>query len=197
MKNRATLMFSVLLLFFVSCNKEQARLVDFFVEFATVIKTEPSVTIQLDNGKVLSSKNNSNIEVEEGDRVILNYTPLEDGAISINSMRRIFLGNVQEEGYPYKLATDPIKIVSLWVSGSYLNLSFQTDYHSKSHTAALFRNMQAEKPTLYFSYSRGDDPAGAPTLSYLSFNLESLQQEDFTIYIHTYEEIRKIDLTIK
>ena len=112
-------------------------------------------------------------------------------------MRRIFLGNVQEEGYPYKLATDPIKIVSLWVSGSYLNLSFQTDYHSKSHTAALFRNMQAEKPTLYFSYSRGDDPAGAPTLSYLSFNLESLQQEDFTIYIHTYEGIRKIDLTIK
>lgn len=199
MKNRHSLILSTLLLLLLaSCSEKETRIVDFLVEFATVAKTASSTTIVLDNGTVLTPNNaingEINVDIKDGDRVILNYTPLEDGFISINSIRRILLANILEEGYPAKRKTSPIKIVSVWVSGKYLNMSFYVDYHSKPHTAALFRDMQAGKPTLYFSYSRGEDPPGAPTLTYLSFNIESLQKKNFTIYINTDEGERKFEL---
>lgn len=198
MKNRHILILSViLLLLFSSCEKKETRLDNFFVEFATIAKTEASTTILLDNGKVLTPNNATNVEIKNGDRVILNYTPLDDGFININSIRRILLANIQEEGYPDKREISPIKIVSVWVSGSYLNMSFQVDYHSKSHNIGLYRDKQAGKPTLFFSYSRADDPPGAPTLNYLSFNIASLQKQDFTIYINTYDGERKFEFRMK
>ena len=198
MKNRHLLILSVILLLFVaSCSKDEARIVDFFVEFATIAKTPSSTTILLDNGTVLTPNNASNLDIKDGDRVILNYTPLEDGFISINSIRRILLATILEEGFPAKLETSPIKIVSVWVSGKYLNMSFYVDYHSKPHTAALYRDMRVGKPTLYFSYSRGEDPPGAPTLTYLSFSLERLQKQDFTIYINTDDGERKFEFRVK
>lgn len=199
MKNRQLLMLStIILLLLASCSKEETRIVDYLVEFATVAKIESSTTILLDNGTVLTPSNVTNLEVNDGDRVILNYTPLEDGYININSIRRILLANIEEEGYPANREISPVTIETVWVNGHYLNMSFYIDYHSKPHTAALFRDMQADKPTLYFSYSRGEDPAGAPTLTYLSFNIESLQKQDFTIYINTADDgERKFELKIK
>lgn len=195
MRNRTTFIFSVLvLLFFVCCDKKDSRIPDFFVEFATIIKNETSITIQLDNGNILTPEPSSNnLDIDNGSRVIINYTPLEGSYIKINSIQKIFLGNI-EEGFPEKIGSDPIKIISVWVSGSYLNISFQVDFHSKPHSASLFRNMNAEKPTLYLNYSREDDPAGAPTRMYLSFNLGNLQNEDLTVYINTYDGNRKYDL---
>ena len=70
-------------------------------------------------------------------------------------------------------------------------MSIEVDYHSKSHKTGLYRNMNATHQTLYFSYSREDDPAGAPTLMYLSFNLENLQDENFRVYINTNEGERE------
>ena len=195
MRNRTTLIFSVLvLLFFVSCDKKDSRIPDFLVEFATVIKNESSITIQLDNGNILTPEPSSNkLDIEHGSRVIINYTPLENSSIKINSIQQIFLGNI-EEGFPEQLVSNPIKIISIWVSGSYLNISLQADYHSKPHSVSLFRDTNAEKPTLYLSYSREDDPAGAPTRMYLSFNLGDLPNEDFIVYIDTYDGKRRFDL---
>ncbi|NLZ94228.1 MAG: hypothetical protein GX921_00175 [Bacteroidales bacterium] len=195
MRNRTILIFSVLvLLIFVSCDKENSRIPDFLVEFATVVKKESSITIQLDNGNVLTPEPPSNkLDIEDSSRVIINYTPLENNFIKINNIQKIFLGNIEEE-LPEHLASDPIKIISIWVSGSYLNISLQADYHSEPHSISLFRDMQTEKPTLYLSYSRKDDPAGAPTLMHSSFNLENLQNESFIVYIDTYNGRRKFDL---
>lgn len=199
MKNRATLIVLsvILLLFFSSCDKKESRLVDFFVEIATVVKSESLLTILLDNGTVLTPENINKLDFKDGDRVIVNYTPLDKGSININSIRAILLANIKEIGYPDKLETSPVKVISVWVSGNFLNMSFQVDYHSKKHIIDLYRDMQAEKPTLFFSYSRRDDPPGAPNLSYASFNLESLYKQDFTIYINTYDGERKYDLKIK
>ena len=195
MRNRTTVIFSVLLLlFFVSCDKEDPRIPDFFVEFATVLKKESSLTIQLDNGNILTPEPSSNnLDIEDSSRVIINYTPLENSYIKINSIQKIFLGNI-EEGFPEQLVSDPTKIISVWVSGGYLNISLQADFHSKPHSASLYRDMKAEKPTLYLSYSREDDPAGAPTQMYLSFNLGNLQNEDLTVYINTNDGKRKYNL---
>lgn len=194
MRKRAALILSTLMLLcFVGCDKEEKRVPNFLVKFATVVKTESSIAIELDNGVVLQYVNSSDLKVEEGNRVILNYTPLEDGTIKINSIQKIFLDNIKSEGYSDKLKSDPIKIVSVWVSGNYLNMSFYVDFHSKEHSVALFRDEQADKPTLYFMYSRLDDPPGAPTLRHLSFNLDGLEKEDFAIYINTNKGERRFE----
>lgn len=199
MKNRATLIVLsvILLLFFSSCDKKENRLVDYFVEIATIAKTESLITILLDNGTVLTPENTNKLDFKNGERVILNYTPLEKGFIYINSIRAIHISNIQETGYPHERETSPVKIISVWVIGNYLNMSFQVDYHSKPHTIGLYRNMQAEKPTLFFSYSRRDDPPGAPNLSYASFYLGSLNKQDFTIHINTYDGERKFEFNVK
>jgi hypothetical protein len=192
MKNRLALIFFVIiLLFFPACGKKEIRLDNFLVEFATVIKKDSSLTFQLDNNTVLTPQSPPTIKLENGNRVIINYIPLEKGVIKLNSVRPIFLDTIKEEGYPDKVKTSPIKIISVWVSGKYLNMSFHVDYHSKPHITGLFKDTEAAKPTLYFSYSRGEDPPGAPTLTYLSFNLESLKEKEFTIHINTYDGFRE------
>ena len=85
MKNRAILIFSVLILFFfVGCDKDEKRVADFLVEFATVVKTVPTIAIELDNGKVLNAENTLEVDLEDGNRVIVNYTPIKNNSIKID-----------------------------------------------------------------------------------------------------------------
>ena len=194
MINRATIIFSVLtLLFFASCDKNETRIPDFLVEFATIIKTESSVRIRLDNGNVLSPEDPFNFDVNNGDRVIINYTPLQNSVVKVNRIEQIFLGEIKIKENPDEVKSEPIKIISVWSRGSYLNLSFQVDYHSKAHSVALLKDTQSNSNKLYLIYSREDDPAGAPTLRHLSFNVESLLNEGFTVYINTKNGERKFD----
>lgn len=198
MRNRATLIFLTLIfLVFVGCDKDEARIPNYFVEFATVVKTKSSIMFELDNGYVLTPDKSSNYDLDNGNRVILNYTPLESGSIKINSVQVIFLGTIEAVENPSEIESDAVKIISIWKSGKYLNISLQVDYHSKAHSTGLFKDMQFDIPILYFKYSRLDDPPGAPTLKYLSFDIENLQDENFSIYINTHEGKRKFDFYIK
>lgn len=130
MRNRTILIFSVItVLFFIGCDKDETRVPDFLVEFATIIKTGSSITLKLDNGNVLIPDNTSSLEVEDGNRVIVNFTPLENNSIRINSIQQIFLGEIKSKESPNDIKAEPIKIISIWVSGSYLNMSIQVDYH--------------------------------------------------------------------
>ena len=196
MKRKILLYPFIYLLLFFGCEKESARIDDFLVEFAIVKKDGNNFTFHLDNGEILSPKNPTNLDLEDGKRVIINYTPLEAGFIKVNSVRRIFMDSIKEQGYPGDVKTDPVKIISVWVSGNYLNMSFEVDYHSKAHKVGLIRDINSVEQTLYFSYSREDDPAGAPNLNYLSFNLESLQKKNFIVYINTYTGKRKLEFKL-
>ena len=198
MRNRATLIFLTLIfLVFVGCDKDEARIPNHFVEFATVVKTKSSIMFELDNGYVLTPDKSSNYDLDNGNRVILNYTPLESGSIKINSVQVVFLGTIEAVENPSEIESDAVKIISIWKSGKYLNISLQVDYHSKAHSSGLFKDMQLDIPILYFKYSRLDDPPGAPTLKYLSFDIENLRDENFSIYINTHEGERKFDFYIK
>lgn len=198
MRNRATLIFLTLIfLVFVGCDKDEARIPNYFVEFATVVKTKSSIMFELDNGSVLTPDESPNYDLDNGNRVILNYTPLESGSIKINSVQVIFLGTIEAVENPSEIESDAVKIISIWKSGKYLNISLQVDYHSKAHSSGLFKDMQLDIPILYFKYSRLDDPPGAPTLKYLSFDIENLRDENFSIYINTHEGERKFDFYIK
>ncbi len=189
--NKILVCYIFLLLLVVGCEKESVRIDDYWVEFATVNKTGNNIAFHLDNGKILTPQNPTSLDLEEGSRVIVNYSFIENETIKVNSVRRIFMDSIKEKGYPEEVKKDPVKIKSVWVSGNYLNMSFEVDYHSKPHKTGLYRNMNASNQTLYFSYSRQDDPPGAPTLMYVSFNITSLQDKNFTVYINTYEGERE------
>lgn len=195
MINKLSLFVAIIFIpFLLSCEKEIVRIDNYLVEYATVNVTGSTITFRLDNGEVLKPEATADkLDVEDGDRVILDYTPLEeDGFIKVNRIRKIFLDGIKEEGFPEEVKTSPIKIVTIWVSGHYLNMSFEVDYHSKPHITGLYRDMEADEPILYFSYSREEDPPGAPTLTYLSFDLNSLESDrPFTVHVNTYDEVRE------
>lgn len=195
MKNKLSLLVAIVLIpLLLACEKESVRIDNYLVEYATVNVAGSTVTFKLDDGKILMPETTADkLDVEDGVRVILNYTPLdEDGFIKVNRIQKIFMDVIKEEGFPEELKTSPIKIVTIWVSGQYLNMSFEVDYHSKPHVTGLYRDMEAAEPTLYFSYSREDDPPGAPTLTYLSFDLNSLKRDiPFTMYVNTYDGVRE------
>ena len=200
MKNKLSLLVAIVLIpLLLACEKESVRIDNYLVEYATVNVAGSTVTFKLDDGKILMPETTADkLDVEDGVRVILNYTPLdEDGFIKVNRIQRIFMDVIKEEGFPDELKTSPIKIVTIWVSGQYLNMSFEVDYHSKPHITGLYRDMEADEPTLYFSYSREEDPPGAPTLTYLSFDLNSLESDTpFIVYVNTYEGMRKFEFSL-
>ena len=192
MKNRFTLVFSLIIIScFFSCEKEVKRIDNRLEEFATVVKAGPTISFELDNGTILTPDKSTTLELENGNRVLMNYTPLGNNTIRLNGIRKIFMESYKDKGYPEKVIKDPIKVISIWPSGKYLNMSFLVDYHSKSHMTGLFRDTEANETTFYFSYSREEDPPGAPTLTYLSFDLEKLQDKNFTVIVNTYEGVRK------
>lgn len=194
MKNRVALILSIFsLLLFVGCSKEEIRTPNFLEELATVVKTGSTINIQLDNGTLLKPNNLSHLKLENDNRVFLNYTPLQNDSIRINRIYEIFLGQIKETDSIEGVKSDPVKVISRWVSGNYLNLSLQVDYHSRAHSAAILMDTIANKPTLYLTYSRKDDPAGAPNLTYLSFNLGDLKEKNFTLYINTYDGEHKFE----
>lgn len=194
MKNKLLLVFiSVLSLFlFCKCQEEETRLSDYYVDFATTVIDNSQLIFQLDNGEKLLPQNATNVELKHDTRVILSYTPLENNHIHIRNVRPIFMGAITD-GLPNKTAKSPIKIISRWISGPYLNIRLEVDYHSQPHTAKLYRDTLATTPTLYFNYARDEDPPGAPVVTLLSFKLEDpeLEQNGFYFWTNTTEGVKK------
>ncbi|MDR1743462.1 MAG: NigD-like protein [Dysgonamonadaceae bacterium] len=194
------------ILFAISaCDKEQAsRIDDYIVEFATVMNDGSSVKFKLDNQKILvPSASDDFSDKKNGQRIVLNYTPLNGDTVKVNSASNIFTASLRTDGFPVEYHSDPVKIQSLWVGGNYLNAIIEVEYHDTAHTAALFQPNPAEPDQLYFSYSRNGDPAGYPVKAYASFLLDKLKEYagsqpfKFVLYINTYEGMRSIELQLK
>ncbi|MGI6573683.1 MAG: hypothetical protein ACOX19_09840 [Fermentimonas sp.] len=202
---KVALAFMAFLLFVSGCDKEPKRMDDYFVEFATLLKEGSSIRFQLDNGQLLTPESNDNIKGEDRQRVILNYTPLGDNRVKINYMSPIYTG-VIEEGYPERYANDPVKVQSVWVSGGYLNLIIEVEYHGKGPSLALLRERRATDINLYLSHSRNDALPGYPKVIYASFLLNALRSEhpkgseqpvSFHLFINTYTGMRVFQLELK
>lgn len=171
----------------------------YLINFATVLKNETSYSFQLDNKKNLIPKELKNYSGKEGQRVLLNYTLLSSDTIKVRSISDIFTASIQTKGFPENLKQDPVNIQSIWVDGNYLNMILEVEYHSKSHTAGLYRNNASPTVDLHFSYSRNDDPRGSSKLFYASFLLTSLKDTEtssvpFRLLINTHEGIREFQM---
>lgn len=162
-----------------------------------------SFFFQLDNQRILIPKELKNYSGNNGQRVILNYTPLRGDTIKVNDVADIFTGEIQTLKIFQQIYDDPVKIQSLWVGGDYLNMVFETEYHSRSHLIGLFRDMVSPTVDLYFSHFRNNDPPGYPQTFYVSFLISSLRPAgssdpvSFRLFVNTYTGMREFDLELK
>lgn len=185
------------------CEKEDERIDNFLVDFATVLHSQQIVFFQLDNQRILIPKELKNYSGNNGQRVILNYTPLRGDTIKVNDVADIFTGEIQTLKIFQQIYDDPVKIQSLWVGGDYLNMVFETEYHSRSHLIGLFRDMVSPTVDLYFSHFRNNDPPGYPQTFYVSFLISSLRPAgssdpvSFRLFVNTYTRMREFDLELK
>lgn len=201
MKRLSLVIASVLLVFFLSnCEKEPDRLDSYLVNFATVLTDGTSYKFRLDNKNILIPKEVKDYKGKNGQRVLLNYVPLNGDTIDVRNISDIFTGSVRSEGYPEKLVQDPVKVQSVWVGGDYLNMVLEIEYHSKAHEVVLLQNTASPTIDLYFSHSRGDDPPGYRQMLYASFLLTSIKSSGntpFRLFINTYDGVREFQLELK
>ncbi|MDD2226241.1 MAG: NigD-like C-terminal domain-containing protein [Dysgonamonadaceae bacterium] len=188
----------------VGCEKEDERIDNFFVDFATVVNLDRRISFQLNNRRMLIPKEPINYSGKTGQRVILNYTPLRGDTVKVNHVSDIFTGDIQMPGFFQQPSKDPIKIQSVWVDGDYLNMIFEAEYHSVQHLIGLFIMDPSSTPReLYFSHSRNNDPPGYPQTFYASFLIKGLRYPEssdsvpFRLFVNTYEGLREFDLTLE
>lgn len=204
MKKRFLIIIGLLsLLFVTACEKEPNRMNDYFLEFATVLKSNGEIKFALDNRKILIPKTSTSYDGVDGQRVILDYSPYRADTVIINQVTDIFTSTIAKNGFPIRWATDPVKIQSVWVGGDYLNLIIEIEYHSKPHTVGLLRDFESSQVDLYFSHSRNDDPPGYPQKMYTSFSLNSLRNSTtsnsipFSLFINTDKGLREFRFELK
>lgn len=199
-----TLLTFVLILLFSACEKDPGRIDNYFVEFATVEIENSNYRFRLDNGTLLISEDKYDYSGEEGQRVILNYIPVEGNIIKINFVSNIFTGTIQTEGFPQNYSKDPVKIQSVWVGGNYLNLIMEVEYLNTPHKVGLLKdNSSSSSVDLYFSHSSENDSPGYPKMMYASFLLTDLQHPannqpvPFRFFINTYTGMRMFEFELK
>lgn len=191
-------------LFFLTtgCEKEPERMDDYLVDFATLLKEGSVYRFRLDNNRVLIPTAVTDYAGNNGQRVILNYVPLKGDSIRIRSISDIFTDGIQTDGFPERYSNDPVKILSVWVGGGYLNMILEMEYHSVAHRAALFSDPSSPSVDLWFSHSRENDPRGYPQKLYASFSLQSLRSSTnsavipFRLFINTHTGIRELHLEL-
>jgi hypothetical protein len=202
-QNVSRILLTLFLFTLVGCDKEIERLDNFLVDFATVFKQNNNYIFKLDDGTLLTPDGSFNFDGDTGDRVILNWIPSEDNIVKINRASSIYTGKIQIEGYPSQYKNDPIKIQSVWVSGDYINMVFEIEYHSVPHSIAILRDMQSQTVDLYFAHTTNNDPEGYPQIMYASFLISNLRDEDntvdipFNFYINTNTGTRRFQFQLK
>jgi hypothetical protein len=203
MKHVCFLIVLLSLLFVTACEKQPERIDDYFLEFATVLKSNGAIKFELDNRKILIPKTSTSYDGIDGQRVILDYTPYKADTVIVNRVTDIFTSTIARNGFPTRWATDPVKIQSVWVGGDHLNLIIEIEYHSKPHTIGLLRDFESSQVDLYFSHSRNDDPPGYPQKMYASFSLNSLRNASasnpipFRFFINTDKGLREFRFELK
>lgn len=193
-----------LLTFLSSCDNDPERMDSYFVDFATVVKESANYRFILDNGRLLIPNDVKGFSGDEGQRVVLNYIPIEENRININFVSKIFTGKLQQNGFPKDYSNDPLKIQSVWISGGWLNLIMETEYHSVPHSIGLLRDVNSPTIDLYLSHATNNDPPGYPKMLYASFRLTDLYEQTTNtnpipvrLFINTYTGMRIMELELK
>lgn len=194
-----------------SCNDDDGYSLDnFTVNIATVVDSDDLFYLKLDNGQKLwvaapvMSK-------PKAERAIINYTLLSDNisnydhAIRLNRISTVLTkdiiyidpANVEEQD---SIGNDPIKIISIWEGGDYLNIKFGFNFGEKYQHLV---NMVADDADfdisnnpvrLEFRHNKYDDPELYGVQDYICFNLKQYKKAALEAGINELKfEIRALD----
>ncbi len=201
MKLRHLIYLIGVLIFTFGCDKDVMRLDDFYLEFATVTKSAKGLNFELDDYRILTPEKAPNYTGNEGQRVILNYTPLKDNTIKINSISDIHTGAIQYTDNTDTIPTDMVKVQSVWTAGKYLNMIIEVEYFDIEHSVGIVRNISTPDINLYFTHSTNNDPRGYQKKMYISFSLSPFMNESnidtpINLFVNTYDGIKKYELLL-
>lgn len=182
---------------FYSCLDDDGySLGKFWIDIATV-ESKPGSSqsyFKLDDGTTLWPASGYYIghNLEEGQRIILNYTILSDTLkeyshyIKVNNINTILTKKIAEdkadENDEY-YGTDPVKVNSIWVGDKYLNINFGANYGGeKKHFVNLVPASQEENPYYFeFRHNAYDDPSVYGANGFVCFDLSEIDTEGETI----------------
>jgi len=176
---------------------------DIWVGFGVVQSTD-QLTIVMDNGDsivaVAYGNYNDNYDktsdddrkIEKGDRVIINYTVLDDKTnaageievyfVKINSAQKILMKGILDitPAIEDSIGNDPIVIQEFWVTKNLLNLQMKYWGEYKTHFINLVKrpgNLTVDDQPfeLELRHNANDDLESIPYTGFVSFVLDSLQ----------------------
>jgi len=171
------------------------------------VNTEPlEYRITMDNGNVLipvasyyqqwyyNSSYDLHSRLKDGDRVLINYTILDDNAdnegnaseyyIRVNSVKKILMKGILDitEANQDSIGNDPIIVKEVWLTDSLLNFEVKYWGRYKTHYLNLVKQpgelTEGDQPVeLELRHNNNDDVEDIPYAAYVSFNLDSIKIE--------------------
>ncbi len=185
---------------FISCDDDDVySLGDFWLTTGTINKSGESCYVTTDGGsKLWPSASNVDLSVlEEGTRVLVNYTVLDDATdnemydyyVRINDLSTILTKPYFEftesttQSVIDSIGEDPVIIANTWFTNDYLNVEFEYDGGSTIHYINLVYN-HAEPETnegeiiLELKHNRNKDLHTFKQWGIASFDLSGLKKED-------------------
>ena len=205
MKKILALLFTGLLFVFTSCNDDDGySLNDVWIGFGIVQSTD-SYSILMDNGDVLipvafgnyeyqgeHRDSTHNRKIEKGDRVLVNYTVLDDKLdsdneieayyVKINGIEEVLMKGIMEitSANQDSIGNDPIVVKEHWVTNNLLNVQIRYWGYNKIHYINLVKKpgklTAASQPVeLELRHNANDDKELIPYSGFVSFKLDTLQ----------------------
>ncbi len=185
----------ILLSLLTGCTKEPSRMDNYWVDLATVLLDRDQLSLQLDNNQIVVPDQPIHEDLETGQRVIINYTPITNNLIQVHFLRKIFTGGIQPMESSHPIPADPVKVRSVWLTERHINLVLEIEYHHTPHSFGLYRDLSnVTEVDLHLGHSNEGDSPGYWQVTYLSFSLHNLSSPDkqlpCKLTLHTYEGIR-------
>jgi len=129
----------------------------YYVEIVTAQKENEFLS---DNGNMIFAIHDDNKKAYSfGDRVLLNYTLLEETDLEkgryvrINGSSKIPIGKLtlSSEATINSSAKEPVLLESVWIGNHYLNMNFYLNYRSVTHKIGLLVSYLSTLPTITIS----------------------------------------------
>ncbi|QGY45481.1 hypothetical protein GM418_17935 [Maribellus comscasis] len=171
---------------------------DMWVGFGIFQETESNANgykIVMDNDDLLipvTSNFNVFHYVEDGDRVLVNYTILDDNSgegeeateyyIKLNSVKKILMKGILDvtEENNDSIGNDPINVIDVWMTDSLLNFELKYWGSSKVHFINLVKQSgeltgDSQPVELELRHNNNGDDESIPYKAFVSFNLGELE----------------------
>jgi hypothetical protein len=192
-------LFIILTISLASCTKEGTDLGKFNLSYGVIVGTNPDYSVKLDNGTTLTIRVNRvpQIVVRDGQRVLVDYTVLEDEAKSsvsalpgtqpviLNYIYDILAKNVIMSSAVNtvekndSIGHDYINVLDSWVGSKYLNIHFEVlrENPVTKHMISLVYDEERSTATdKYFTlrHNAFGDRRAYSSFGRVSFNIENI-----------------------